>query len=294
MWGWYRNPKPRKPANGIKAKTQRGKFGQSWWARKWIGALESFGFDWQSRLQRGRSYARGGQVLSIEVQKGRVAAKVQGSMPRPYAITIQLPSLTDSQWEKVIAAMAGQAIFAAKLLASEMPPDIEEAFKVAGVPLFPQKMRDIEASCSCPDFANLCKHIAAVYYLLGEQFDDDPFLLFKLRGRTKDEVIAAMRAERMHRVVIAAKTALADEAEVETAEAAPALVDLLATYYSTAEDLKFIIPRIAEPDIETPLIKRLGPPPGVADSELRSLYATMTNYALDKVLGEASEPVSTR
>lgn len=154
MWGWYRNPKPRKPVNGIKAKTQRGKFGQSWWAQKWIGALESFGFDWQSRLQRGRSYARGGQVLSIELQKGVVAAKVQGSMPRPYSITIQLPGLTDSQWEKVMAAMARQAIFAAKLLAGEMPPDIEEAFKVAGVSLFPQKMPDIGASCSCPDFAN--------------------------------------------------------------------------------------------------------------------------------------------
>jgi uncharacterized Zn finger protein len=291
MWRWYRNPKPRKPVNGIKAKTQRGKFGQSWWAQKWIGALESFGFDWQSRLQRGRSYARGGQVLSIELQKGVVAAKVQGSMPRPYSLTIQLPGLTDSQWEKVMAAMARQAIFAARLLAGEMPPDIEEAFKVAGVPLFPQKMRDIDASCSCPDVANPCKHIAAVYYLLGEQFDDDPFLLFKLRGRTKDEVMAAMRT---HRVVKAAKTAPADGAGAEAATAAPALVDLLATYYSTAEDLKFIIPRVADPDLEAPLIRRLGPPPGVADSELRSLYTTMTNYVLDKVLGEASEPVSTR
>jgi uncharacterized Zn finger protein len=289
MWGWYHNPKPRKPANGIKAKTQRGKFGQSWWAQKWIGALESFGWEWQSRLQRGRSYARGGQVLSIEVQKGGVAARVQGSQPRPYSITIQVPSLTNTQWEKVMAAMAGQAIFAAKLLAGEMPPDIEEAFQAAGVPLFPQQMRDIDASCSCPDYANPCKHIAAVYYLLGEQFDDDPFLLFKLRGRTKDEVMAAMRAERAHRVQTVTKTALADDTEVETAEAAPALVDLLATYYSTSEDLKFIIPHIAEPDIEAPLLRRLGQPPGLTDSELSGLYRAMTNYALDKVLGEAGD-----
>jgi uncharacterized Zn finger protein len=291
MWGWYPKPRPRRPANGIKAKTQRGKFGQSWWAQKWIGALESFGWEWQSRLQRGRSYARAGQVLSIEVQKGRVSARVQGSMPRPYAITIQLPSLTDSQWEKVMAAMAGQAIFAAKLLAGEMPPDIEAAFKAAGVPLFPQKMQDIDASCSCPDYANPCKHIAAVHYLLGEQFDDDPFLLFKLRGRSKDEVMVSMRAHRVHTVT---KTAPADETEAEAAEAAPGLADLLATFYSPAEDLKFVIPRIAEPEIETPLLKRLGPLPGVAEAELRSLYATMTNSVLDRVLGEEAEPARAR
>ncbi len=283
MWDWYDRPRPRKPAHGIRAKSQRGRFGQTWWAQKWIAVLESFGGEWQSRLQRGRGYARGGQVVSIEVEKGRVRAAVQGSQRLPYAITIELRALTDAQWSKAIEAMSGQAIFAAKLLAGEMPPNIDDAFQAAQVPLFPRGARDIEAYCSCPDYANPCKHIAAVYYLLGEQFDDDPFLLFRLRGRTKEEVMAALRARRAR----AARQAAQDEdAPAEPADRAPALADSIPGFYATAEELKYIVPTIAEPEIEAPLLRRLGKPPVLREAELRELYAAMTRSVLDKVLGE--------
>ena len=148
-WGWYPKPTKRRPADGIKAKTGSGKkFGQSWWAGKWVEALEQL-VD-PGRLSRGRSYARSGQVLNLDIKPGRVDARVQGSQPRPYNVRIDLAPLPDAAWTKVAAAMAAQALFAAKLLAGEMPPNIEEAFAKAGVSLFPRRAQDLETDCSCP------------------------------------------------------------------------------------------------------------------------------------------------
>ena len=138
-------------------------------------------------MQRGRSSARGGQVLSIDIDKGEVKAKVQGSMPKPYAITIQLKVLSDKDWARVIKGLSGQALFVAKLLAGEMPQEIETVFKDADLSLFPRRSGDLKTSCSCPDSSNPCKHIAAVYYLLAEEFDRDPFLLVRLRGLSREE-----------------------------------------------------------------------------------------------------------
>jgi uncharacterized Zn finger protein len=190
MWydrDFYPKSRPRQAKGGIKAQSKRGTFGQSWWAKRWIAVLE--GFDIGARLGRGRSYARKGQVLDIDVQKGKVTARVQGSRPKPYQVTIEVKLLSASEWTKLIDVLAGQALFAAKLLAGEMPQDIEEAFRKAGLSLFPAKLRDLETECSCPDYSNPCKHIAAVYYLLGEEFDRDPFLLFKLRGLGREELL---------------------------------------------------------------------------------------------------------
>ena len=194
-WDWYPKPKPRRPAAGIKARTGRGQqFGHTWWASRWIAALERL-VD-PGRLTRGRSYARSGQVLNLDIKPGRVDSRVQGSRPSPYKVHIQIAPLSDKEWNKVIEAMAAQAVFAAKLLAGEMPQNIEDAFAYAKVSLFPAKRDDLITDCSCTDWANQCKHIAAVYYLLGEQFDDDPFLIFKLRGRDKEQIIAALRTRR--------------------------------------------------------------------------------------------------
>jgi uncharacterized Zn finger protein len=193
-WGYERFPKstPKKVAGGIKAQSKRGSFGESWWAKRWIATIESF--DIGGRLQRGRSYARGGQVLSIDVSTGKVTSKVQGSMPKPYQVSIAVAVLSAADWAKVISALAGQAVYAAKLLAGEMPSEIEQVAKDAGVSLFPAKANDLKTSCSCPDSSNPCKHIAAVYYLLAEQFDRDPFLLFRLRGLDRETLFSRLGA----------------------------------------------------------------------------------------------------
>ncbi len=189
MWNawWFEDRKTKEVKGGIKAQTKRGDFGKNWWAKRWIEVLESFNIG--TRLGRGRTYARKGQVISIDIKKGVVKSKVQGSMPRPYNITIKLAPLSKLEWDQVIEALSAQALFTAKLLSGEMPQDIEIAFQSAGVALFPEKNRDLETDCSCPDWSNPCKHIAAVYYLLGEEFDRDPFLLFKLRGMEREALL---------------------------------------------------------------------------------------------------------
>lgn len=189
-WGYHDYRPTIKAKGGIKAQTKRGEFGASWWAKRWIAVLESF--DIGTRLQRGRSYARKGQVLALDIATGLVKAKVQGSFPKPYNVTIKVRLLPESDWQALAVALASQAIFAAKLLASEMPQEIEQAFVALGLSLFPERLRDLETSCSCPDWSNPCKHIAAVYYLLGEEFDRDPFLIFQLRGMSREELLESL------------------------------------------------------------------------------------------------------
>ncbi len=191
-WDYYKPTKPREVKGGIKAQSKRGTFGESWWAKRWLAVLESF--DIGARLNRGRSYARKGQVMNVDISKGVVKAKVQGSSSRPYSITIKIRALLEADWKKLAQALSSEALFAAKLLAGEMPQEIEQSFTQAGLSLFPAKLRDLETNCSCPDWSNPCKHIAAVYYLLGEEFDRDPFLIFRLRGMSREELIELLGA----------------------------------------------------------------------------------------------------
>ncbi len=179
-WGGYKPARPKETKHGIKAKTTRGAFGTTWWAKRWIAVLESFGIG--ARLGRGRSYARRGQVTQIHIEPGEVKAKVQGSRPTPYDVVIRLKPFSESHLQALGAALGKETLLVAKLLAGELPEGIEEAFERAGAPLFPLKSGDLKTDCSCPDWSNPCKHIAAVYYLMAEEFDRDPFLLLRLRG----------------------------------------------------------------------------------------------------------------
>ncbi|MBF2075419.1 MAG: SWIM zinc finger family protein [Synechococcales cyanobacterium C42_A2020_086] len=167
---------------------------REWWAQRWIDVLESFG--WVRRLARARNYAREGNVLKIEFHGSKVSALVQGTAPEPYKVSLSLDPFDDEQWQYVIESLSQRAIFSAKLLAGEMPQNIEEVFTANGLSLFPLTKFDIHSRCSCPDPANPCKHIGAVYYLLGDRFSEDPFVLFQLRGRTKEQIIAALRQMR--------------------------------------------------------------------------------------------------
>jgi len=272
--------------DGIKAKSQHGKFVQSWWADKWINALTRL-MD-SGRLSRGRSYARRGQVLEIDIKAGKVAARVQGSRPSPYKVSIELKPLSDAQWAKVLSALSEQAIFAAQLLNEEMPNDIEEVFDKVNVPLFPQSRGDLGTKCSCPDPANPCKHIAAVYYLLGERFDQDPFLLFELRGRSKAEIIAALRERRA--VGEPAQEALPYIPDAIAAVDAPPLTECLDTYWGAPAAWEAITLRIAEPPVEMTLLKRLGLPDFVDASGFRAqmerIYTGVTEHALEVAFRE--------
>jgi len=191
-WPYFEPTQRLEAKGGIKARSQRGAFGETWWGRSWMEALE--GFDLESRIARGRSYARSGQVLSLDVKGGEVVAKVQGSRAKPYAVTVRITPLTEAQWERIVARLSDQPVYAARLLAGEMPAEFETMFGSEGISLFPKSTKDLVTDCSCPDWSNPCKHLAAVYCLLAEEFDRDPFLLFALRGKPREELLAALVA----------------------------------------------------------------------------------------------------
>jgi uncharacterized Zn finger protein len=213
-FSYYRPQPPKAVKGGIRARSQRGAFASQWWGRRWIATLE--GFSIGARLGRGRSYARGGQVADLAIEPGRVTAAVQGTRSKPYAVEIRLKVLTQAQWGEVLAALAEQPIQAARLLAGEMPPSFEELFQGLRLSLFPARQDDLKTQCSCPDWSNPCKHIAAVYYLLGEAFDGDPFLLLKLRGMDREALFARMGTPE------GGPKTRKGEAAVETAEPLPA------------------------------------------------------------------------
>jgi len=285
-WNWYPKPKPRRPANGIKAQSKQ--FGKTWWASKWRGALERL-VD-SARLSRGRSYARSGQVLNLDIHSGRVESRVQGSRSQPYKVKIGVAPLASKEWDKVADAMAEQAIFAAKLLAGEMPSDIEQAFAAAGVSLFPASRGDLKTNCSCPDSANPCKHVAAVYYLLGEQFDADPFLLFRLRGKSKDDIMAMLRARRSTAEPVQAPAATEGNPPVIAEEPATPLEASLDRFWVCAESLDDLAVSIQAPTVEAVPVKRLGVP-GFWHSKadflalMTQAYQAITQEALDVALG---------
>lgn len=260
-WNSYPESRPRRVEGGIKTRKERGQIGETWWSKRWVSVLEKLGMG--SRLTRGRSYARQGQVVSIDVQPGSVKAKVQGSQPRPYNVEIGLQPLSAKDWDRVAAAMASQALFAAKLLAGEMPTNIEEAFSSVNLSLFPTTRNDLRTKCSCPDSANPCKHIAAVYYILAERFDEDPFLLFKLRGRSKDEIIDVLRKKRAASLPAesAAPTATGEQAADVAEEAPLRLEDYLCTFWQAGEALETFVVKPQPPDVDKAVLKRLGEAP---------------------------------
>ncbi len=284
-YDWWEHHGPRLPAQGIKAQTQRGAFGKTWWAGRWIAALERL-VD-PARLARGRSYARSGQVTKLDVGPGKVGARVQGSRATPYRVSIRFRALSDDAWEQVIDAMADQAIYAARLLSGEMPEQIEDVFAQVGASLLPARSGDLETECSCPDWANPCKHVAAVHYLLGERFDEDPFLMFQLRGRSKEWVIEALRERRAG--------PSAEESPAE-ADAEPVTAPDLAAFWIAPRPGDLAL-RFGLPEQDALAVKRLGPPgfvhdPAAFQASLERLYRAISASALVLALDdrESSQP----
>lgn len=188
-WG-YPPSRPR-AADGIRARTSRGSIGESWWSRRFVDVLE--GFSLGSRLTRGRSYARSGQVLSLTVSAGSVVAEVQGSRHDPYRSEIRIPVYDEATWRSIEAALVAQALYAARLLAGELPAEIEDVFADLDTPLFPRHLHDLAMRCSCPDWEVPCKHLAAALYVLAEELDDDPFTLLHWRGRSREVLLDRLR-----------------------------------------------------------------------------------------------------
>ena len=184
-FGFYPRSTPRSVKGGIRSQSRRGRGARSWWAERWMAVLD--GFMMGARLSRGRTYANKGQVASLDMKGGEVTAQVQGSRGAPYDVRIKVKQLTESQWGSLAEELSRRPAVAAELLAGRMPKSMEDLFRGAGHSLFPGT--DMDTDCSCPDWANPCKHIAAVYILLGDEFERDPFVLFRMRGSGRDRIL---------------------------------------------------------------------------------------------------------
>ncbi len=281
-WSDYERTRPRDVQGGVKARSQRGQIGQTWWAQRWSQALTRI-MD-AGRLSRGRSYARRGQVLNINEENQVISARVQGSRHTPYKVDIFVASISDEVWDRVLDMLADQAIFTAQLLAGEMPADIEDVFSAAGTSLFPGSTRELETQCSCPDWANPCKHIAAVYFLLGEAFDNDPFMLFRLRGRTQEEILEGLRERRTSRDE--EENAEFDGLAAIHAEdsALPPLPDRINEFWSLGRSLEDFEVQPCAPEAQLSLLQRLGEPAFLPGSitfkmALGSYYQAVTKHA---------------
>jgi uncharacterized Zn finger protein len=185
---FFETARPIEVDGGIAVRAKRGKIGEQWWSRRFVDVLERVCDG--GRLARGRAYARKGQVMDFALAPGRVTARVQGSRPQPYAVTIDITAFDDTQWTELTEALGSRALYRAALLAGEMPHEIVELFAEHRLPLFPD---DLDIRCSCPDWSVPCKHGSAVLYVLAEAFDDDPFLVLAWRGRARDALLDALR-----------------------------------------------------------------------------------------------------
>ncbi len=191
-WPTYPASVPLPTVDGIATSKQRGDMAATWWSRRLVALLDSYGLG--ARMQRGRRYARQGQLVSFEVQPGVLVARVQGSRRTPYVVSVAAPPLADVQWDAIAQGMRARSAFAARLLAGEVPPELEAVFDAAGVPLLPSRWADLRATCSCPDWENPCKHVAAALYVFADRLDDDPWLLLAWRGRGRDQLLGHLRA----------------------------------------------------------------------------------------------------
>ncbi|HET7229499.1 MAG TPA: SWIM zinc finger family protein [Longimicrobium sp.] len=282
-WSFEHGPR-RAAKDGIKARSQRGDIGESWWSQRFLSALKAVTDP--GRLSRGRSYARTGQVMELKVVPGTVTARVQGSRPQPYAVSIALAPFTDEEWARAEEALAGEALFAAALLAGEMPREVEEAFTAAGLSLFPTEPGDLRTECSCPDWSNPCKHVAATYYILAESFDEDPFLVLAWRGRPRERLLERLRELRG----AAPSPEPLPPAEVEPgAEPVPA-ADFWRAGAELAE-LRFTPRAAPAPDA---ILRELGPLPDAAGgapiaATLAEAYRIFTAHAERLAFGDAGE-----
>jgi uncharacterized Zn finger protein len=226
---WPPASRPRAVEGGLKARSTRGAIAQTWWSGRFIAVLESIIVG--GRLERGRNYARRGQVLSMDVTAALVSAVVQGSRVQPYRVRIGLDAFGEPEWAAAERALAGSAWYSAKLLAGEMPEDIEDVFAELGLTLFPASAAELSMYCSCPDWQVPCKHLAAVFYLLAEAFDDDPFRILAWRGRDREELLAGLHAARGALPPGQAAPAGTPAAAGAPATAGAALADCLGSFF---------------------------------------------------------------
>lgn len=265
-WRYYEERTPKDVEDGIEAQSKRGDIGEQWWSRRFVDVVESYSKS--TRITRGKRYARKGQIVDLTVENGVVSASVQGSRSNPYDVTIRGDALGDETWRQIESTLADRAVFAARLLGEEMPADIEEVFEACNVSLFPESYSDMGTNCSCPDTADPCKHLAAVFYVLAERFDEDPFLIFRWRGRSRDTLLDRLQELR----------GVDDESATETIRFEKGddrpIGECLDGFWTAGESVEEVRIRSGTTDVVDATLRQLGQPP----AGLGSVHETVLEY----------------
>ena len=249
---------------------------EAWWAVRWLEALSGGAPEWEARLARGRAISREGRVRALVAEAGHAAAQVQGQRVAPYRVDLRFATFDDATWRRAAALMARHAGLAAGLLAGDLPRAVDDLFLSLGRSLFPTPEERLAIGCACREPARPCQHAVALLYVLATRIEKDPFVLFTLRGRTRDELVAALRAER---------TLLARDAHgAPEVSGAPTLADELAAEVGRfwAAGAPAAEPVASEEPL--PALKRLGyPPAALGGAELRrelaEAYRILTEHA---------------
>lgn len=285
-WEHFTTAPPIKVEGGLTTRSRRGAIGETWWSQRFLAGVESVMVG--GRSTRGRSYARQGQVVDLTVGAGLIEARVQGTRQTPYQVQIAMPVANDGEWDRVVVALADQAGYAARLLAGELPHEVEDVFAAEGVSLFPSRTSRLSTDCTCPDWANPCKHVAAVCYLVAEAFDRDPFILLAWRGRDREVVLDRLRQLRGGGVV-------APEPVAAPADAAPPLADCLLGFWKAGPELAGVRIRPEASEMPGAVLRHL--PRGVLEVRGRDVvellepaYADLAVAAQRRAFGISGRP----
>ncbi len=162
---------------------------KSWWGKAWCKNLESYS-DYENRIGRGRSYVKNGFVIDLKMSRGKIESLVQGSGSNPYKCTIQISQLDSKKWDNIKSLTESKFASLQILIDGKFPKELQEVFSMKGKGIFPSP-KEIKFDCSCPDWAEMCKHISATLYAVGAKLDSNPELLFLLRGVNMEELISS-------------------------------------------------------------------------------------------------------
>lgn len=253
----------------------------SWAASRWASGVASAAAP--DTMAQGVEYAKLGQTRTLSIEPGRVTAEVQGRQFRPHKAVLEFGTFSDAQWHAVEASMTEQAVYAAKLLAHEVPENIQEVFSSQGLHLYPTLepgATDLKVSCTCGHPTPWCKHVVCAALLLAERMDKNAFLIFTLRGLPGDELIERLRSrrassqggdmftqsltQRLSEVGSARRAAAHDELEPDAPESprpdAP-LEACVGRFWELGPGLDELETPLRPPEVSHALLRRLGPSP---------------------------------
>lgn len=279
--------KPKRVRSGLKLTTDAEQLAESWVAARWLRLIEA-GAPGAARVE-GLEYARLGQTRSMEIAEGTVTGLVQGRRAKAYRTVIALDRFTSEQWQLVIKEMAERSVYLAKLLAGEVPTNIEDLVAPLGLKLIPTDADDVTISCTCSDEGPWCKHAVCVATLIAERLAQDPFVIFALRGLVGEEFLERLRQHRRVASAIGAAPVVSPHVPGVSDRTTPRLEDEAGSFWDAGPGLDEIHAPLEPPEVSHPLLRRLGPSPFEgARFPLVGLLATCYEMISEAVLGEGS------